>query len=63
MRWPWRHREFVSRADEALAETRKEREETERRGEEIRSLTKHLRQLRAENHFADNIRRALGDNQ
>jgi hypothetical protein len=59
MHWPWRH---VDRADEALAETRKDREATEARGEEIHSLTKRLRQIRGENHFAENIRRALGDN-
>lgn len=58
MRWPWKHR---GHANEALEEAQKERKEAEARGEEIQTIASRLRQIRKENHFAENIRRALGE--
>lgn len=60
MRWPWWKRD-ADGADEALEDTRKEREAAQARGEEIKSIASRLRQIRDENHFAENIRRALGE--
>ena len=58
MRWRLKRR---SRADEALAESKKEREAVEARRHETRSIARQLREIRDANHFAENIRRALGD--
>jgi hypothetical protein len=60
MRWPWRHHNSDS-ADEALAEARREREEAQARREEVKSIAARLRDLREANHFAESIRRALGE--
>jgi hypothetical protein len=60
MRWPWKRRGPDS-ADEALEDTRKEREAAQARGEEIRSIAIRLRQIRETNHLAESIRRALGE--
>lgn len=59
MRW-WKRR-GRHRADEALEEARKERKEANERGEEIKTIASRLRAIRDENHFAENIRRALGE--
>lgn len=60
MRWPWRHRD-PGPADEALAESREQREEAQARREEIKSIADTLREIRRANHFAESIRRALGE--
>ena len=60
MRW-WRKRE-PDRADEALAKAQRERKSAEARGNEIRSISDRLKEIRDANHFAESIRRALGDN-
>jgi hypothetical protein len=59
MRWPWRRK--PDPADEALAEARAQREETQQRREEVRSIAEDLREIRRRNHFAESIRRALGE--
>jgi hypothetical protein len=60
LRWLWKHR--PDSADVALAEAREERRATEARGVEVRSVTGRLREMRDANHFAESIRRALGEN-
>jgi hypothetical protein len=60
LRW-WRKRR-PDPADAALAEAREERRATERRGVEVRSITGRLKEMRDANHFAESIRRALGEN-
>jgi hypothetical protein len=60
MHWPWNKRERTP-ADEALAEARAERKVAHERGREITVLVDRLREIRAANHFAENIRRALGE--
>jgi len=60
MRWPWQRRGTDS-AEEALEDTRKEREAVQARGEEIRTIASRLRQIREANHLAESIRRALGE--
>jgi len=59
MRW-WRRKHDP--ADEALAETRREREIAQARGVEIRSIVKRLREERHVNHLAERVRNALGEN-
>lgn len=58
--WRWRK---PNPADEALAESRRERQAARKRGEEIKSIASQLRNLREANHFAESIRRALGEGQ
>jgi hypothetical protein len=58
MRWRLRRR---SQADEALAESKKELKAAEARRHETRSIARQLREIRDANHFAENIRRALGE--
>jgi hypothetical protein len=60
MRWPRRQRE-PDPADEALAEARAQRKEARERREEIKSIADRLREIREANHFAESIRRALGE--
>lgn len=60
MRWPWRRRES-DRADQALAQSREQLEQAQRQRDEVRRLAERLRDLREANHFAESIRRALGE--
>jgi hypothetical protein len=60
MRW-WRRRSH-DQAEKALEEAQKERKAAEDRRHETRSIARQLREIRDANHFAENIRRALGDN-
>lgn len=59
MRWPWQRK--PDQADEALAEARREREEARERRKEVKSIASQLRDIREANHFAESIRRALGE--
>jgi hypothetical protein len=61
MRWPWRRK--PDSADEALAEARRQREEAQERRAEVESIANRLRKIREANHFAESIRRALGEGQ
>jgi hypothetical protein len=61
MSW-WRKR-GPDPADEALAETREALEAARARGERLRSIAAHLREIRTVNHLAQNVRDALGDSQ
>lgn len=58
MRWPWNKKKHTP-ADEALAEARAERKVAHERSQEITTIVDRLREIRAANHFADNIRCAL----
>ena len=55
----WWRKKRRSRADEALAEAQEKRKAAEARRRETRSIARQLREIRDENHFAENIRRAL----
>ena len=57
----WWRRKRRNRADEALAESQKERKAAEARRRETRSIARQLKEIRDANHFAENIRRALGE--
>lgn len=59
----WWRRQGRHQADKALAESQKEREAAEARRRETRSIVRQLREIRDANHFAENVRRALGDSQ
>ena len=61
MHWPWRRHRHPGSADEALAEARREREEARARRSEVKSIASQLRDMREANHFAESIRRALGE--
>jgi hypothetical protein len=61
MRWPWQRRRRDDRAAEALAESREQRAAAEQNREAVTRLAATLRRIRQENHFADNIRDALGE--
>lgn len=62
MRWRW-WRRGPSPADVALKEAQDEKKAAQDRHAEIRSVAARLREIRDANHFAESIRRALGDSQ
>jgi hypothetical protein len=62
MKLLWWRKRRPDPADVALAEAREERRATEERGAEVRSITGRLKEIRDANHFAESIRRALGEN-
>lgn len=61
MKLLWWRKRRPDPADAALAEAREERRATEERGVEVRSISGRLREMRDANHFAESIRKALGE--
>lgn len=65
MRWPWQHRQdrraAHARADAAIETSREQLAEASRRAADAHRSGAWWRHMRAENHFIEGFKKALGD--